>query len=135
MIGMRTIMETDLGIYCRAQDQALPCYAYRTKLLEQNLTAKCRTCVDAKETIRVLRHVICECSELAQTNYKKKYDKVATLLRWDQCKNGLIATDKWHEHKSDKVEENVAKILWHFNIQTDRETNDWRPGVIVIREK
>ncbi len=59
---------------------------------------------------------------MAQTEYKGRHDKLAKVINWDLCKtNGVQVTAKWYEHVPDKVVETdqVIKIVWDFNIQTD----------------
>ena len=59
-------------------------------------------------------HLVSECSKLAQKEYKRRYDKVATAVHWSILKtNNLLYAKHWYEHKAEAVMENEkVKILW-----------------------
>ena len=58
-------------------------------------------------------------------------------LHWTLCrKYGLEDSKKWYQHKVDSVVENErVKILWDFNIQTDREMKHRRPDIVVVNKE
>ena len=96
--------------------------------------SKSRLCKVKEETIDVL---VSSCSKIAQTDYKERHDKVASMLHWNLCrKYNLPTADKWWEHKVDKVlqKENV-KILWDFKIQTDKHLAHNIPDNTVVEKK
>ena len=66
-------------------------------------------------------HLVRRCSKIAQTDYKERHDKVASMPHWNRCrKYNLPTADKWWEHKVDKVlQKEDIKILWDFKIQTN----------------
>ena len=67
----------------------------------------CRLCGEAVES---LTHIVSGCKMLAQKDYSK-----------------------WYHHEPDKVVENdVVKILWDFNIPTDRIIEHHRPDITVV---
>ena len=70
---------------------------------------------------------------MAQTDYKKRHDKVAQLVHWNLCKRyGIQHAKNWYEHNAEKVTDNdKAKILWNFNIQTDHVIQARRPDTVV----
>ena len=78
----------------------------------------CRMCNKAEETIF---YIVSECSKMAQTEYKGRYDQLANVIHWDLCKKrGVQVTAKWYDHVLEKVTEtDQVKILWDFNIHTD----------------
>ena len=48
-------------------------------------------------------HVLCEC-KIAQTEYKKRHDKVATWTRWRLCQiYDLPHSNNWYEHLAETV--------------------------------
>ena len=53
------------------------------------------------------------CSKIAQTDYKERHNKVASMLHWNLCKKYYLpASDKWWEHNVEKVLQNEeVKIL------------------------
>ena len=78
--------------------------------------SKFRLCKVKEETID---HLVSSCSKIAQTDYKERHDKVASILHWNLCrKYNLPTADKWWKHKVDKVlqKKDVKIILWDFKI-------------------
>ena len=69
-------------------------------------------------------HLISSCSKIVQTDYKKRHNKVASMLYWNLCKKYYLPTfEKWLEHNVEKVLQNEKiKILWDFKI---KQTNIW----------
>ena len=84
--------------------------------MQQN--SKCSLCDDRGETIK---HVISECSKLAQKKYKARHDWVGKVIPWEMSKKlKFDHTNKWYMHNPAPVQENgTHKLLWDFNIQTD----------------
>ena len=60
-----------------AQDQALRTNAIKAKVEKQNLSPLCRMCSENNES---MGHLVGECSELAQTEYKHRHDNVARMI-------------------------------------------------------
>ena len=98
-----------------------------------NNNSKCRLCCDRDETIN---HIISECSKLAQTEYKTRYDCVDKVIHWEMCKKFKFDhTKKWNMHNPAPVLENdTHKLLWDFNIQTDDLIPAKRPDLIIINK-
>ena len=65
------------GLITAAQDQALPTRWRKVNIEKQAGTSLCRMCNERDETIF---HILSECSKIAQTEYKKRHDKVAQLV-------------------------------------------------------
>ena len=118
------------GLITAAQDQALPTRWKKVHIEKQGGTPLCRMCNEKEETIF---HILSECQKLAQTEYKKRHDKVAQLVHWNLCrKYGLHHSRNWYNHVAEKVSENErAKILWDFSIQTDHVIQARRPDIVV----
>ena len=97
------------------------------------MSATCGMCGNHDETVQ---HILCSCSKLAQVEYKKKHNNLGQFVHWELCKKYIIdCSDKWYKHVPRKVEEDEeVKILWGFNIQTDREIHHWRPDNVVQRK-
>ena len=54
-------------------------------------------CKNADETVS---HIVSGCTKLAQAEYKKRHDKVATAVHWCLAKKyGLAHSDQWYHHK------------------------------------
>ena len=133
-IKTRYLKKDTEGLLMAAQDQALPTRNYKVNIMKEGGTVKCRMCGERDETIM---HILSECSKLAQTEYKKRHDKVATLLHWELCKRlGFHQSEKWYDHKPEPVLENEeSKLLWDFNIRTDKVIEARRPDIVLIEKK
>ena len=79
--------------------------------------SKCRLCGGRNETIN---HIICECSKLAQKDYKTRRDCVGKVINWEMCKKFLVdPTNKWNARNPAPVLDNdTHKPRWVFDIQT-----------------
>ena len=122
------------GFIMAAQDQALRTNAIKTKIDKTANDSKCRLCKEKEETVD---HLVSACSKIAQTDYKDRHNKVASMLHWNLCKKyHLPAANKWWEHKIEKVlQNNEAKILWDFKIQTDKHLAHNIPDITVVEKK
>jgi hypothetical protein len=121
------------GLLMAAQDQALPTRWKKVHIEKQGGTAMCRMCNEREETVF---HILSECPKMAQTEYRKRHDKVAQLIHWNLCKRYQLEHRRnWYEHQAESVTENEkAKILWDCAIQTDHIIQARRPD-IVVQEK
>ena len=81
--------------------------------------------------------MVSSCSKIAQTEYKERHDKVASMLHWNLCgKYDLLIADKWWEHKVDKVlQKEDVKTLWDFKIPTDKHLTHNIPDITVVEKK
>ncbi|XP_077975551.1 uncharacterized protein LOC144431372 [Styela clava] len=79
-------------------------------------------------------HILCECSKLAQREYKYRHDNLARIVHWELCKlYGLNRENNWYDHTPEKSQNNDnVTILWDFNIQTDHVITHRRPDIVVI---
>ena len=96
--------------------------------------SKCRLCGVRDETIN---HIISECSKLGQKEYKTRNDWVGKVIHWEMCKTfKFYHTNKWYMHNLAPVLENdTHKLLWDFDIHTDRLISARRPDLIIIDKK
>ena len=114
-----------------AQDQALNTNSVRKNIYHQVESDMCGLCGEKVENVT---HTVSACKMLAQKDYKRRHDKVCSHLHWCLSKKyGLDVDNKWYYHRPEKVAENdVVKILWDFNIQTDRIIEHHRPDITGI---
>ena len=85
-------------------------------------------CGRKKETAS---HVLCECSKLAQTEFKQRRDNVARIIRWELSKSNA---SKWYEHiPGGVVESDNIKLLWDFHVRPVTEHR--RPGIVILDRK
>ena len=117
-----------------AQDQAIKTNNIKANIDKTQENDLCRMCCQAKET---LSHIVIGCSKLAQQEYKRRHNNVARVVRWDlQGKCSFSRVDKWFEHQPETVlENNDYKLLWDYNIQTDRQINARRPTWSLLTSK
>ena len=96
--------------------------------------SKCRLCDDKGKTIN---HIINECGKLAHKEYKTRHDCVGKVINWEMCKKFKFDhTDKWYMHNPAPVLVNdTHKLLWDFDIQTDRLISARSPSLIIINKK
>lgn len=116
-----------------AQEQAIRTNSIKAKIDKTQVDSKCRMCGQSDETIN---HILCECSKMAQREYKRRHDWLGKRIHWEICKkNGIEVKAKWYDHKPEAVCENErCKILWDFNIQTDHVIEARRPDMIVVNK-
>ena len=90
-------------------------------------------CHAADETID---HLISSCSYIAQTQYKKRHDLVASYIHWNFAElAGFYVTEQWWKHVPERVLENSDwKILWDFTIQTGNPLSNNRPDITFINK-
>ena len=100
-------------------------------IMKEQGSKKCRMCGERDETVM---HILSECEKLAQGEYKKRHDRVASIIHWELCEiHGFRRCKNWFEHRAEKVlENNEVKILWDFNIHTDRVIEARRPDIVVV---
>ena len=122
------------GLLIAAQDQALRTNYIKHKIDKDPSSPLCRVCHAKSETID---HIISCCPKLAQSEYKKRHDKVAAAVHWSMCKKYRFEhQDKWYEHRAEKVLENDdTKLLWDFHVQTDRVVEHCRPDILLVKKK
>ena len=93
-------------------------------------------CKQKKESVG---HVLSECSEFAQTQYKSRHDRVADVVHWSPCrKYGLQCATRWYGHYGSKhpvMENNEVKILCYFNVETEHVIVHGRPDIVVLEKK
>jgi hypothetical protein len=113
-----------------AQDQALRTNHRKAKIEKDGTDPACRICKAKEETVQ---HIVSSCTALAQNQYKKRHDKVATAVHWGLCKRyNLPCASEWYNHTPESVVENDNyKLLWDYNIYTDKIIEARRPDIVV----
>jgi hypothetical protein len=121
--------ETEV-LLCAAQEQALRTNYVKFHIDRNVESPLCRLCGEKGEHIT---HLISECKKLAQKEYKRRHDNVASIVHWKLC--GLYQlekAEKWYEHQPNRViESDNLKILWDFNIQCDHVIECQTPDIVV----
>ena len=117
-----------------AQDNAIRTNHIKARIDKTQQNSKCRLCSARDETIN---HIISECSKLALKEYKARHDWVGKVIHLEMCRKFQFDhKNKWYMHNPALVLENdLHKLLWDFNIQTDHLIPARRPGLIIINQK
>ena len=94
---------------------------------------KNRLCGDRDETIN---HIISECKELAQKEYKTRHDWIDKEIHWEMYKKFKFDhTNKWYMHNpAPVVENNTLKLLLDFDIHTDHQISSRRPVLKIVNK-
>ena len=76
-------------------------------------------------------------NKLAQKKYKATHDWVGKVIHWEMYKKFRFDhTNKWYMHNPAAVLENdIHKLVWDFDIQTDFLISDGRTDLIIIHKK
>jgi len=103
-------------------------------IMKEQGSKKCRVCNARDETVM---HILSKCEKLAQGKYKKRHDHVASIIHWELCElHGLQKSKNLYDHRAESVLENDnVKILWDFNIHTDRVIKARRPDIVVVDKR
>ena len=117
-----------------AQDQALNTNWHKANILKTTTDELCRRCKLHKETIA---HIISGCPELAQTVYLHRHNTITSYLHWKICDlYGLPKAEMWYEHDPPKIVENEnVKVLYDFNIYTDKKIKHRRPDIVLHKKE
>ena len=69
--------------------------------------------------------------------YKNRHNFVGKVIHFELCKRlNFDYTAEWYIHKPESVLENeIHKILWDFEIQTDHLIQARKPDLMLINEK
>ena len=117
-----------------AQDQSLRTKWHETHILKVKNDDLCRQCGKFKETVA---HIVSGCPELAQGVYLDRHNAVASYAHWKLCCiEKLPRHNNWYDHIPEKVVENEeVKILYDFNIMTDKKIKHRRPDLVIHKKK
>lgn len=117
-----------------AQEQALRLGYVAKHIFGQQVDDRCRVCRWQPETVE---HVVSGCGQLAQRDYKRRHDKLAQMVHWSSCRQyGIKTEDKWYQHVPQDVSETKdVKLLWDFDIFTDKGITARRPDIVVVDKK
>ena len=96
-----------------AQNSAIRTNHIKARVDKTQQNSKCRLCGERDETIN---HIISECSQLTQREYKARHDWVDKVIPWEMCKKFKFDhANKWYMHNPAPVLKNdTHKLLWDF---------------------
>ena len=117
------------------QEQAITTKHIEKYVHKSNNDNMCRLCLKYSETIH---HVVSGCPVLAPTKYTERHDNVGKLLFIKLANHFELIhkNEQWYSYNPPPVLENEnAKLLWNFNIQTDHTIKHNKPDLIVYDKK
>ena len=121
------------GFVCAAQENVLQTNCYKTTITKQGDNVKCRKCGKYAETVG---HLISGCEMLAQSEYRRRHDKMGLRIYWELCKKyGMTTKERWYEEVPDAVRKSADKkfeIWWDQKVPTPATLEHSRPDVVVI---
>jgi len=114
----RTKSESTEALIMAAQEQALNTRAIEAVVHLIRQEPRCRLCKEASETVQ---HIAAGCKMQAGTTYMERHNPVAGIV----CRN-ICGEYRWEVSKSEwetppkVVENDRSKILWDFQVQTNK---------------
>ena len=81
---------------CAAQEQALRTDYTKNEIDKTSENPLCRMCGERGETVQ---HVLCECKNLVQREYKRRHDAVAKLVHWKMCEKHNLESEIMRHHR------------------------------------
>jgi len=66
--------------------------------------------------------------------HKQRHDSIARIIHWILSKRfKLDVCGNYWNHEPQSVSENSqVKLLWYFNIYTDRVLSAWQPNIVLV---
>ena len=121
------------GYLFAAQEQPITTNVM-SKIFKLSVSPLCRLCCSADETID---HLVSGCSYIAQTQYKKRHDLVASNIHWNLAKlAGFCIHEQWWKYVPEKVLDNSDwKILWDYTIQAGNSLSDKWPDITFLNKQ
>ena len=122
------------SILVPAQNNAISTNHIKASTYKTQQISKCRLCGDRNGTIN---HIISECRKLAKKEYNTIHESEGKVVYWELCKKFKFDhMNKWYMHNPESVLENETnKLLYDFDIQTDRLISARRPNLIITKKK
>ena len=116
------------------QEQAIRTNYVKHQIHMTNESPTCRLYGKKGESVK---HLATGCEKLAQREFKRKHNNVATKVRWDLCKKSRLEhAEKWYEHiPEEAVENEEVKVLWDISVQCDNVIEARRADIILIEKK
>ena len=128
-----SLYKTTEGYLCAAQENALTTRNYCATVLKDGGNDKCRMCGDYVETVG---HLVSACKKMAQTDYKRRHDRMGLRVYWEVCGNlGLTRSAKWYEETPDPVrrrKDGLTEVWWDQTVSTPTKFDRNRPDMVVI---
>ena len=133
LIGLKGHTESEVFAI---QDQAV-----KTKYIDKHIYRtreddKCKLCNEYKEA---MHHITSGCPIYAQSFYLMRHNNVARYNHHRIASSFFLregTSVPWYNHELLPVIENdVIKVLWDFDIQTDKHITSNRPDIVIVDKK
>ena len=117
-----------------AQNSAIRTIHIEARIDKTQQNSNCRLGGDRDKSINL---IISECGKLEQKEYKARHDWVGKGIHWEMCKKFKFdhANKSYMHNPAHVLENDTHKLLWDFNIQTDRLISAKRQDLIIINKK
>ena len=133
----KNIPDTVISIYVNISQQLLPTKIYKAnKLKETQHDLKCRLCGINNKTVP---HLMCSCSEIAQSLYKSRHDKMLRPVYHQVLHKYSFESEvskPWYQQEMPKPakENKRAKVFWDIPIYVDKapENGANRPDMVML---
>ena len=102
--------------------------------MKNNNSDLCRRCKMFPETIE---HIVAGCPVIAQSIYLDRHNAVASAVHWSLCAQyGFPRSEQWWQHQPQPVLDNDEyKLLYDFNIFTDKRISARRPDIVCVDKR
>ena len=121
------------GYVCAAQENALKTRNYCATILKEGCRPECRMCGEHPETVM---HLVSGCSKMAQTDYRRRHDKMGLRVYWEVCGlYGLKRSERWHLEVPDgvrKSDDGLVEIWWDQTVSTPTKFPSNRPDMMIV---
>ena len=123
------LKDSTVALIMASQEQALNTRAIEAQIYHTRQDPRCKLCKESPETFQ---HITAECKMLAMKAYMEHHNQVAGIVYRNICAEYGSETpgSKW-ETPPKVVENDRAKILWDFQILTDRMVMANHPDTVV----
>ena len=117
-----------------AQNNVIRTNHIKARIDKTQRNIKCSFCSDRDEP---LNHIMIECTKFALKEYETRYDWMGKVIHWELFKKFKFDhSNKWYMYNLTFVLENeIHKLLWDFDIQTDHLISSRRPDLIIINKR
>ena len=127
------VTKTFEGLIFAAQEQALPTNWLKSRITGEQEDSMCRKCGKEVETVA---HLVSACSELCQSEYLTRHNKMGLRVYWQLChKYNIKCSGKWFEESPEKVRISECgnfEIWWDRAVETQNKVDHNKPDVVVI---
>ena len=84
-------------------------------------------------------HLVSGCSKMAQTDYRRRHDKMGLRVYWEVCGlYGLKRSERWHLEVPDgvrKSDDGLVEIWWDQTVSTPTKFPSYRPDMMIVDRK